>query len=137
MREIKFRGKTEGGGKWVFGYLIKNNDGKCYIKDTDYNVNNGRIDIIPELVALASVGEFTGLLDKNGREIYEGDLVVCYLSGARIGVVDTVLYNDESAAFEFKRRYTTIKAFLEHDGLYDTEIEVIGNVYENKELENA
>jgi hypothetical protein len=64
-------------------------------------------------------------------------LVVCHLSGERIGAIDTVLYNDESAAFEFKRRYATIKAFLEHDGLFDTNIEVIGNVYENKELENA
>lgn len=81
--------------------------------------------------------QFTGLRDMNGREIYEGDLIRCHLHDKRIGAIDQIVYSDSSGAFEFKRRLTTIKAFLEHDGMFDTEIEVIGNIYENKELENV
>ena len=126
MREIKFRGKRLDNGEWVYGYY--------FIEERD--IEDGIIwRDIPQIqqrygdhfqyfdVDLATVGQYTGLHDKNGREIYEGDIV----KDCDTGTIKTVLWHKSC----FVLRDT--KGFYQWT-YYENEHEVIGNIYDNPEL---
>lgn len=75
--------------------------------------------------------QYTGLTDKNGKEIYEGDVCSTYNIDEPSNLIDTVVFDNGS--FVFKNNY---KLSVELRGFKSDYIEIIGNIYENKELLN-
>lgn len=124
MREIKFRGKTKVLNKWVVGSLIIDKE-RTWISVQQEHWNMGtfdNIEVVPE-----SVGQYTGLKDINGVEIYEGD-IVNHFYRYYVGMDEV---SEEMEVVEIKD-LTHLPFDLSTIGC-----EAIGNIYENKELLEA
>ena len=123
MREILFRGKTFD-GRWVMGDLSQHKNGKKFIKCGSAVQS---YEVIPE-----TVGQYTGLTDKNGKKIFEGDILKYknFISKYNIGFV---MYGN--GCFSVKDIHSDNRPAIDivlHESKKD--IEVIGNIHDNPEL---
>lgn len=140
MREIKFRGF--GAGKWRYGYYVHFDERPLSViynpKFRDFIISQGKygehaIPVDPE-----TVGQFTGLHDKNDKEIYEGDVI----EDKKYNYKHLIRYSNDKACFT-----ATLTKYVDDDiseRFWECDVtqrwinecgkEVIGNIYDNKEL---
>lgn len=126
MRELKFRGISNETNEWVYGSAIRWNGLGQIIKHRHRINNNWVKDDI--YVFHESIGQFTGLKDCNGKEVYEGD-ILRYSNDDKYKF--TIQWNNEIAAFEIMNGLMSYKL-----GIL-SELEVIGNIHQNIELLNS
>ena len=130
MREILFKGKRADNGEWVYGYYAHRPTAVCigesnpsciYVPACDPDDNSEFIEVIPE-----TVGQYTGLTDKNGMKIFEGDI----LTIENEGVYAAIKYNESNAAF-----YVEDEDHEDYLGeAWETDVVIIGNIFDNPEL---
>ena len=125
MREILFKGKRKDNGKWAHGDLRQYSETSKGIYD--YEIQQTIKGIIPE-----TVGEFAGFTDKNGKKIFEGDILRFDYIGNNLGVNGISVCEFENGKFGVKWGYH--EEFVCLDGFANTTLEVIGNIHDNPEL---
>lgn len=147
MREIKFRAKgndEETKNRWFKGYYCRLNDTTyCFKEDYDRDQNNTKHYIVFEEMVdwglpnrhlradidVNTLGEYTGLKDKNRKEIYEGDIVKINVDRACVKWNDKYGYFQLVPIGDYYFDSDVIGQALEY-----VEAEVIGNIYDNPEL---
>ena len=143
-REIRFRGKRVDNRKWIMGHYVEWIDTRGNMNYQIVSTSGYHNDVMPE-----TVGMFSGLYDRTGKEIYDGDVVRVYPLGYNpdaiensqgyapyLSKVEWVLYPDKLSETCYEKGH----GFLEWRCVPFTHsyqfMEVVGNVYENKELIN-
>ena len=154
MREIEFRGKKKyipgyfgcskdkKDGEWVYGDLERHRIDELvrihsYSEDKTYY---RQYDVDPN-----TVGQFTGLLDKNGKKIFEGDIVCKRDLTFNLRYDGVVVYNSAIGCFRIhsESKVTTMQMGFEASDVYEDgqctvsvkyDYEVIGNIHDNPEL---
>lgn len=124
MREILFRGKRVDNGEWIYGYLIQlelvdETMSNIFNSDVDIDMKRLKVSVQQQLeqVITETVGQFTGLTDKNGTKIFEGDIVTNFAN-----VFKSVVQWNNVGFAPFSNDKTSFFA---------DECEVIGNIHEN------
>jgi hypothetical protein len=147
MREILFRGKCVQTDEWIKGSLIIDENNRYYIgravtpkvpvsfgvmpsrqngKTRERFIGIGFVMVYPE-----TVGEFTGLTDKNGKPVFEGDIVKGLFLHMR-SVNGVVIFQDGAFGLEWMRG--DIHEYTPFTSMWDVKYEIIGNVHDNPGL---
>lgn len=127
MREILFRGKSILTEEWLYGGIVHHAD-DYFMVDSTSNISY----LEPALLFSETVGQYTGLTDKNGKKIFEGDIVKCISSFDAKDMV--VIF--EAAEFHLVdcQRYKNYTECCGYRHFGTLETEVIGNIHDNPEL---
>ena len=155
MRDIKFRGKNKE-GKWIYGTGVvkvivncKETNALEIIQSVDYDELDYYVpNYDSEEIRPDTIGQYTGLKDKNGKEIYEGDIVsgtdYPFIDKGKQNYVGIVVFYDDVASFGYE--YQRVRKdkrgisnginneFEANENLICEDLEVIGNIYDNKNL---
>ena len=131
QREIKFRGKRVDNDKWIAGVgVVTNGSRKHVIESRDYARPSTALLFIAMEVIPETVGQYTGLQDKNGNKIYEGDILHRSLPVDRTRIV-----HFEMGGFAVKNIKTEDRLMHNSFPISNSDYwEIIGNIYENPDL---
>lgn len=132
MRTIKFRGKDIETGEWIYGHFFQRLG--HYPAIVEPRPRDGKVMYYEIAVEDTTVGQFTGLLDKNDNEIYEGDIIGCH----NPDIKHLIFYNEKQGRFMAALNGDIDNVFVGVCGLDDSRWnaskEVIGNIHDNPEL---
>ena len=146
MREILFRGKRKDNGEWVVGYLLIGANGNPYIIPLEIAryVHSGDTCVGTfYLVDPSTVGQLTGLTDKNGKKIFEGDVVKFTDSPFGYSYTGAVCFNEGSFCIKYeywkKEKFHRIGQTdkwqdMGASGVVTYQYEILGNIHDNPEL---
>ena len=140
VREVIFRGKRKDNGEWVYGVPLK----EGYSQEVEmlwYEYSSlaytERVQVIPQ-----TVGQYTGLMDKDGKKVFEGDIVKCTDRTYDYSFTAVVMFGNPNGeynwGFQLKRisgasANTDILLWFDMDDVGAC-AEVVGNIHDNKEL---
>ena len=131
-REIEFRGKNSA-NEWLYGYLTKQLGSDCFIIESQDCLGG---------VITETIGQYTGLKDKNGTKIFEGDI----FEDEKNEIRGIVIFENSSFRIKWFGLQTTLYEYGYDDGSFGEvecetfdmynidQMEVIGNIYDNPEL---
>ena len=130
MREILFRGKRVDNGEWVYGLL-------CRVGDTYANIVEKSTEVMCTVLT-NTIGQSTGLTDKNGKKIFEGDIIHLEYSQVFFG---GEYFGEYTAEVSYKEGCFITDGINNGDeietplsGFNNDEVEIIGNIHDNPEL---
>ena len=129
MREILFRGKRTINGDWVYGDFVHGNERKS-LRDSIFVYDSETQSFNDYEINQSTLGQYTGLTDKNGKRIFEGDIVKTD-KFSEPNKQYIIKYDLQFGAFIGQDRYNVY--FVTFDG-DSGEFEVIGNITDNHEL---
>lgn len=140
MREILFRGKRMDNGEWIEGHLIQYEDGRARIcvSHTDifcYEKDRSIIQTVAHEVDPSTVGQYTGLTDKNGKRIFEGDILESHYDDEfpdDVSIEVIKWFNNCWCAQNVEHMDYEPYELFEDNALPRSEI--IGNIHDNPEL---